>query len=250
MDSRLASAGDGNTDLAVVLKGTNTLAVLTNSGANTFGAPAISSTNNAAGSLGLAPVALAVGDLNGDGKPEIVIANSGSDTISVYINTAGSFPANPNTIVPLPSGGSSPAGIALVDLNADTILDIVTANQGTNNVSYFPGTGGATFNAPAGNYGPGSGAAPQNAALAIGDFNGDGVADVVTANPLVPGIQTFLGIGVSTTSLSLAPSPSVYGQSVAMTATVTPSTATGTVIFFSNSNQIGSPVTVTGGRRF
>ena len=237
---------DGNTDLAVVHKAENSLVILTNSGTGTFPSATPVSTNNNSGALGLGPVALAVGDLNGDGKPDIVTANNGSGTVSVFVNTSGSFPANPNTIVPLTSGASGPSAVALVDLDGNAILDIVTANQSTNNISYIPGTGGATFAAPASNYGPG-GAGQANNALAAGDFNGDGVTDVVTANSWVPGIEAFLGIGTSSTSLTLSPSPSVYGQSVAMTATMTPSTATGTVIFFDGSSQIGSPVTLANG---
>ena len=130
------------------------------------------------------------GDLNGDGKPDLVVSNQGNmqaggtDTGNLSILLAGgggSFQPAVNI-----SAGTQPEFIALQDLNGDGKLDLVVLDYGVpqgfsiafnpGGISVFLGKGDGTFAAPV-NY-----AAGQNpSAMALADVNGDGKTDLVVA---------------------------------------------------------------------
>src|SRR5204863_5360712 len=75
---------------------------------------------------GPSPQSLAAGDLNGDGRPELVVANQGDNTVSIYRNQPdGSFV--PLARLPV---GARPRFVALADLDRDGRPDIATANEG------------------------------------------------------------------------------------------------------------------------
>ena len=70
--------------------------------------------------VGTSPSAVVVGDFNGDGKPDIAVANSGSNNVSILLgNGDGTFQPTANF-----DAGLSPKSIALGDFNADGRLDI------------------------------------------------------------------------------------------------------------------------------
>ena len=78
------------------------------------------------------PRGVAVNDVNGDNKPDIVVADNGADTVGVFLNRGnGTFLAQTSYTT---GSGSSPYGVALSDVNGDSKLDIVVANDGTDNV--------------------------------------------------------------------------------------------------------------------
>ena len=67
---------------------------------------------------------MAVGDVNGDGKPDLVVANCNSDTVSVLLgNGNGTFQAQQTF-----STGFDPVSVAVGDVNGDGIPDLVVAN--------------------------------------------------------------------------------------------------------------------------
>jgi hypothetical protein len=111
---------------------------------------------------------VAVGDFNGDNKPDIVAAGNGY--VTVLPNTGnGTFAAPQSYAV-----AGSPTAVAVGDFNRDGHLDIVTANaNGT--VSVLLNNGNGTFGA-AQNYAV---SGPANS-VAVGDFNHDGFLDVAT----------------------------------------------------------------------
>lgn len=79
-----------------------------------------------------------MGDINGDGKPDLVTANRLSDTYSILLGTGvGLF--QPATIHSV-SAGSYPTSVALSDINSDGRLDIVLANYPTSNISVLLNT--------------------------------------------------------------------------------------------------------------
>ena len=162
--------GDGKPDLVTAGGGIgngNTVSVLLNRGDGTFGDTADYPTGNNATSV-------AIGDLNGDGKPDLAIANFGygtGNTVSVLLNRGdGSFePRRDYTI------SDGPISVAIADLNRDGKLDLATANPG-GTVSVLLNTSEGSFQAI--DYE--TGVAP--ASVAIGDLNGDGKPDLATAN--------------------------------------------------------------------
>ena len=81
--------------------------------------------------VGTSPSRVALGDLDGDGDLDAVVANDGSDNVSVLIGDgAGGFTA----AAPVGAGGE-PRSVALGDVDGDGDLDALVANAGSNNVS-------------------------------------------------------------------------------------------------------------------
>lgn len=122
---------------------------------------------------GLNPQAVAVGDFNGDGKPDLAVANSANNTVSILLgNGDGTFQAKNDFLT-----GDKPQSIAIADFDGDGKLDIAVTNSGGNTVSILFGNGNGTFQAKV-DYTTGT----QPQGIAVGDFNGDGKPDVVVTN--------------------------------------------------------------------
>ena len=149
---------NANYPVATATLGTGTLA-------QTF-APQVS---YPAGFLGYA---VAVGDFNGDGIPDLAVTNSG-DTLSVLLGKGdGTFGA----LAEFGTRGD-PVSVAVGDFNGDGIPDLAVANHTDNTVSVLLGNGNGTFQTQLTYF---TGASPNS--LAVGDFNGDGILDLAVAN--------------------------------------------------------------------
>jgi hypothetical protein len=191
--------GDGKLDIAVSNFDTNTIAVFLNQGSGNFGAPMVTAVQlNSA--MGLNIGALAVGDFNHDGKPDLVVGTIAGSQVSIVLlgNGDGTF----NQLTPIPNSfGFLCAKVA--DLNGDGHQDLVFAENG--NISVSLGVGDGTFMAsvmlqPA----PGPG---TYYGVTVADFNGDGKLDIV-ASDLVGGNLVFYagngdGTFLSPTSVEL-----------------------------------------------
>jgi hypothetical protein len=181
--------GDGVLDLAVTAHGAN---VVSQSSVNVFlgngdGTFAAARTFDA----GTRPVSVAVGDLNGDGVPDLAVADFGDASgngqgVSVLLGKGdGSFGAAQHL-----AAGSGPHSVALGDFTGDGILDIAVANADSDTVSVLLGNGDGSFQ-PAVKYTVRGG--PYS--VAVGDFNGDGVLDLAAANTDDNTVSVLLGNG-------------------------------------------------------
>src|SRR5260221_640219 len=158
------------------------------------------------------PDCVSIGDLNGDGKPDLAVAVEWSDVVSVLLgNGDGSFGAKTDYGVggrPVSvaigdvngdgsfgaktdfGAGGHPTSLAMGDLNGDGKLDVVTANWGSNTVSVLLGNGNGTFAVKTDHA---TGDEPNW--VAIADLNGDEKLDLAVANFNSHTLSVLLGTG-------------------------------------------------------
>src|SRR5947208_1930040 len=235
--------GDGKPDLLIANEyastanqSTGTVAVLLGNGDGTF-QPAVTY-----GSGGQYFYTVAIADVNGDGRPDLLLANQcaiGSctgGTLGVLLgNGDGTFQPAVISSIPQASGGQQ---LAIADFDGNGTLDVAS---GAGNFLLL-GNGDGTFQ-PAlilGADGPG---------IAVGDFNLDGKPDLA-----VGGVTILLNISSATTrtptttTLSSSPNPSIVDQTVNFVATVVAQNGgspSGTVTFKDGANTIGTASVVT-----
>jgi hypothetical protein len=126
-------------------------------------------------SVGTKPNALTIGDIDGDRRKDIVVANSMSDDVTVVRQQLdGTFPSSAGPAIKV---GTSPYSIVVADVDGDGWSDILTANQGSNDVSVLRGAGAGAF-LSAESYATGS----YPSSLAVARFDADNALDLVTAD--------------------------------------------------------------------
>ena len=166
--------GDGIPDLIVANSGSNNVLIYPGLGDGQFG-PAINDGNGYF--VGTNPVGITVADLTGS-LPDLVIADEGSNQVSILLNTsqpggAISFTAGPR----LNSGGSGPVSTVVGNFTGGTNPDLLVTNSGSNDVTLLPGVGDGFFDDQDPRvYSVGS----DPVASFVGNFNGN--TDLVTVN--------------------------------------------------------------------
>ena len=144
--------------------------------------------------VGTGPANLVVVDVNGDGRPDLVVANADDQTVTIRL----ADPARPGFFQPaivLATPGRTPLDVAVGDLNGDGRMDIVVAASGANSVLVFTQTATGTFNLPVAYT---VGGDPQ--AMTVADLDGNGFADIAvatTANTVSVLLQTSAGVFAS-----------------------------------------------------
>src|SRR5262249_8324085 len=115
-------------------------------------------------------------DFDGDGDQDLLVANAGSNNVSVLRNNGnGTF-----TALTAVAAGLNSRSLAVGDLNGDGKLDIVTANASANSLSVLLGNGAGGFADAPGSPIASGGSVPFTVVLA--DFDGDGDLDIAVTN--------------------------------------------------------------------
>lgn len=163
------------------------------------------------------PLAVAAGDINNDGKLDLVAANSSSDNVTTLVNICNATPcsgANFKQAVDSPIGVvDEPFSVAVGDFNRDGRDDMVTANFGSGNATILLGDGTGSFpntSTVAAEGGP--------FAVVVGDFNNDGKQDLAIVNRNSNNLTIRLGDGMggfpsaSTVGVGFLPDAAAIGD--------------------------------------
>lgn len=183
---------DGHPDIVALNYGDKTISIFQN-----IGVPGTLTTNSFALALVLpapgGPYEAVLADLDGDGKPDLAVANQDNNTVSIYQNlsTAGVITSNSFAArVDLP-GDSGPDTIAAVDLDGDGRLDLVVGAVRSETIYVLRNlsSGGLlTSNsfAPLVDFGTGN----WTHTVAVADINGDAKPDIAVVGEL-PSIMSI-----------------------------------------------------------
>jgi len=131
-------------DLAVVNKNSNSVSILLSS-VDLAGNVTLAEAPNSPFSVGTTPVAIATGDLNADGVPDLAVVNQGDDTVSVLLgsgNLDGTFTAASGS--PLPTA-TTPDGVVIANFANGTVPDLAVTNKGSATLGVYLGLGSGTF---------------------------------------------------------------------------------------------------------
>ncbi|GAA4379456.1 FG-GAP-like repeat-containing protein [Hymenobacter koreensis] len=201
--------GDGDLDLLTANGVSNTVSVHLNGG-DASGSNTGRFAYSHAVAVGTEPRGLAVGDVDGDGDLDLATANLLDHTVSIRLNGgdatgSGSGLFSNGTDVRV---GNGPSGVALVDVDGDGDLDLVSANYYAGGVSVRRNDGNArgTFSGaqelPTGSY---------CTRVVAGDVNGDGAPDLV-ANGAAGRVYVLVNAGAGTGGFASARTYPVPGQ--------------------------------------
>ncbi len=179
---------NGILDLIVANSGSNNVLVYPGLGNGQFG-PAL---NDGHGFFtGTNPVGITVADVTGNGRLDLIIANKGSNDVSILINekVGDGF-----TFVPGPrlNAGVGPVATAVADMQSNGVPDLFVADSGSNQVLLLQGIGNGFFNDQNPTVFP---VGTNPTALLVGQFTGGSGPDLVTVNSGSNDVTLISGIG-------------------------------------------------------
>lgn len=139
------------------------------------------------------PQNIVSGDLDGDGKHDLITADQGGSVTIFLGDGRGGFHPAPSSRIGLPI---SPGEMALGDVDGDGKLDLALTEHDSYGVTILLGDGRGGFApAPGSPFASKDGRHPHTHGLALGDVNADGKADLVTANNADGDVAVLLGDG-------------------------------------------------------
>lgn len=136
--------------------------------------------------LPAAATALTHGDVNGDGKADVVAVSASTNKLYVMLGLGDGTLAAPRTY----DTDRGPSAVALADVNGDGKADLLVTNYDAATVSLLPGNGDGSYS-PQRIFGVGTGAN----ALVVTDLNGDAKLDIATANYEANSVSVLLNSG-------------------------------------------------------
>lgn len=196
--------GDGRLDLIAANHSSHTVSIYRNTSVddNISFAPRVDF------ATGLTPYLAAIGDLDGDGRPDLVVANAGGNSVSLLRNTSTPGAIDLNSFaarVDIPSA-TAPRKASLCDVDGDGKLDVLVANDFPATVSIFRNviSGPGAFSS--GSFAPrvdfATGARPQD--VVAGDLDGDGKPDLAVPAYAAGSVSVLKNLSTAGT-ISFAP---------------------------------------------
>jgi FG-GAP-like repeat len=168
-----------------VLNGANTVEIFTGKGDGTFN-------SGVSFAVGTGPVALGVGDFNGDKKMDLAVANYTASSVTVLLNTSSVSTLSFSQASGSPyATGSNPTSIAVADFNGDKHLDLAVGSFTGENVTMLLGSATGSFTEGTALF-----VGQPLLSVAAADFDGDGKIDLVTGTN--GPVFVFLGNGNGT----------------------------------------------------
>jgi hypothetical protein len=162
---------DGHIDVIGANPSDNGLSFNRNQGNNSYQPPGFGGSLSFA--AGTTPSDIAMADLNGDGRPDFVTANSGSNNVSYFMNNGdGTVADSVNYAV-----GNGPSSVVITDLDGDGNADLIVSNETSDNVSVLINNGDGTFGTRTA-----FGAGDEPVSVVMLDYDGDGDNDLLVAN--------------------------------------------------------------------
>jgi hypothetical protein len=218
---------------------------------------------------GYGAYSVAVADVNGDGKPDLLVANlctTGDDGCTNTNGVLGVLIGNGDGTFQTPlryyAGGLWSYSVAVADVNGDGKPDLIVADWCADSTcanglaGVLLGNGDGTFQTVV-TYNSGG---QETQSVAVADVNGDGKPDLLVANFCAnstcsngtAGVLINTSLNGTTTTLNSSQNPSNFGQAVTFTATVIgqsgfyKGTPTGTVSFYDGTTNIGNSNLISG----
>lgn len=167
--------------------------------------------NSQTPAIGITPFAIAVGDFNGDGIPDLAVLDynqvGSTGSVTIFLgNGDGTF----TQVAASPTTGTYSFFIVAADFNGDGKTDLAVANSGSGGtITVLLGNGDGTFTPASTNLSNLTSAL----ALAVGDFNEDGIPDIAVVDNTVPSVTILLGNGDGTFTPTGISTPTGSGPS-------------------------------------
>ncbi len=187
-------------DIAVANNDSNNVSLLLGIGDGTFQTATTLDlgTNGSSFAAGLNQITAA--DINADGAADLLVVGALSNDVSVLLsNGVGGFTqAQRYVVFPSESGGGT-LSLITANVDGDDVLDVVVSNRFSNELAVLRGVGDGTFGLATKNSidSSGAGTARGPVTVAAGDFNGDSLVDLITANADFGNLTLLLGNGTS-----------------------------------------------------
>ena len=163
---------DNRLDIAVTSAASNNIRIFLGDGPELLGSMITYQIDE-----GSKPHSIAIGDVNNDGRQDIVLANYGKNSVDIILGLTNEDFIITNTYST--GSGSAPYSLALADFNDDHYLDIVVTNSGSDNIAILLGFGNGSF-VIVKMYSTGIRSAPYS--VTVGDLDNDKKLDIALVN--------------------------------------------------------------------